>query len=1167
MRDSLPFILAAVLVMAILSVSAPSQEKAPPTDALTVAALESRLKEVEADEKLGKELKEKLVEQYKLAIAKLEDEARFLARAKELKQRLETDPAETKGFREWLADPSRSKQEEPEVSDFASKTSKELEKTLTELEPALAEKRKTLDDLKAKLKELEDRPKAARTQLEEAKKKLEEIDRELKKPAPSEEPEAVGEARKIVLTARRRARSAEIEALNQEILGHAARVERLSAERDKTEAELKPLALRVKVTKKARDQRQVEEATRDRERAEQARREAAGKHEAITAVADQTAEWSNKLETVAKTSQAVTARRSEIEKDTKRITEEFERTSQRLDKVGLSDLIARLLRRQRLELPDAREFQKKADDRVEETQRLELASIDAAERLAELADLDAATREAMAPYVDKLTPEKRVEVEAEVRKQLAAQKELLSKLQADQAPLLRELGNLDFEERKLIDKAQEYARFLDERLLWIRSAPPLGLQTPQAVLKGLAWLGTPARWGETAQTLGRALESRPVLAGLALVLLIGLFAVRRLLRKRRDWIRSRVGKVRTDGFGLTLQAMAIDLVAVLPAPLVLGFLAWQLRVTPSESVFPRSIGGALAAAALVIPALHFLHRLVSKGDVAEVHFRWSGSSLAAARRRSMWILLWAVVLPATFLVAVTESPVAFNEARANEVFQNGLGRLGYLALMAALAVVVAQLLHPRKGLPANRLETAPTGWIAQLRYIWYPLAVAIPIALAVLSGLGFYYTAIVLGGNRLVMTLLLVIGGVIVQSMLQRWLYVVHRRMAWEKALEERKARREAEAAAPAAGETESPRAEDGSALEAPEEPEVDLKALNKQTGHLVRMLVGATVLIGLWMIWASVLPALNVLDEVKLWSYSRTTPGVGDQLVWITMSSILLAVVVAVITFVASRNIPAALELTLLQRLPIDAGSRYAIATLSQYVIVLIGLIVAFNLIGLGWSQVQWLVAAVGVGLGFGLQEIFANFVSGLILLFERPIRVGDIVTIGDVSGMVTRIRIRATTVRDWDRKELIVPNKEFITGRLLNWTLTDPMNRVTINVGVAYGSDTQRARELLLKVANDHPLILDDPAPLATFEGFGDSTLNLVLRCFLPDLANRLATIHELHTAVDQAFREAGIEIAFPQRDLHLRSVDTSVSISDAGRCPGSDKDEAEGSSSEGR
>jgi potassium efflux system protein len=212
---------------------------------------------------------------------------------------------------------------------------------------------------------------------------------------------------------------------------------------------------------------------------------------------------------------------------------------------------------------------------------------------------------------------------------------------------------------------------------------------------------------------------------------------------------------------------------------------------------------------------------------------------------------------------------------------------------------------------------------------------------------------------------------------------------------------------------------------------------------------------------------------------------------------------------------------------------------TVCQYVIVGLGIVLAFNAIGIGWSKVQWLIAAMSLGLGFGLQEIFANFVSGLIILFERPIRVGDIITIGDVSGVVTRIRIRATTVRDWDRKELVVPNKEFITGRLLNWTLTDAINRIVINVGVAYGSDTERARELLLEVARSHPATLDDPAPFATFEGFGDSALTLVMRCFLPNLQNRLEVIHELHTDVDRAFKEAGIEIAFPQRDLHLRTV----------------------------
>lgn len=256
-------------------------------------------------------------------------------------------------------------------------------------------------------------------------------------------------------------------------------------------------------------------------------------------------------------------------------------------------------------------------------------------------------------------------------------------------------------------------------------------------------------------------------------------------------------------------------------------------------------------------------------------------------------------------------------------------------------------------------------------------------------------------------------------------------------------------------------------------------------------------------------------------------------------MADLALAILIAVVTVVLFRNGPGLLEMSVLQQLPFDASVRYAITTLVSYVIVMIGMIAACSTIGLQWSQIQWLATALTFGLAFGLQEMFANFVAGLIILLERPIRVGDIVTVDDVTGVVSRIRIRATSITNWDRKEYVVPNKEFITGRLLNWTLSDKVNRIIVEVGLAYGSDTERARELMLQVANDHPVVLKEPASIATFEGFGDNSLNFVLRAFLPSLENRLQVIHELHTAIDQAFRQENIEIAFPQRDLHIRSM----------------------------
>ena len=220
-------------------------------------------------------------------------------------------------------------------------------------------------------------------------------------------------------------------------------------------------------------------------------------------------------------------------------------------------------------------------------------------------------------------------------------------------------------------------------------------------------------------------------------------------------------------------------------------------------------------------------------------------------------------------------------------------------------------------------------------------------------------------------------------------------------------------------------------------------------------------------------------------------------------------------------------------------AGERVAMTTLVRYFIVIVGSAIAFATIGIDWGKVQWLVAALSVGLGFGLQEIFANFISGLILLFERPIRVGDLVTVGGIDGYVRRIRMRATTIVDFDRKELIVPNKAFVTSQLVNWTLSDPVTRLVIPVGVAYGSDTELAQKLLMGVAEDCELLLEDPAPAVVFRSFGESSLDFQLWVYLPSRDVWRQAVNRLHSGIERAFREAGIEIAFPQRDIHVRTL----------------------------
>jgi len=236
------------------------------------------------------------------------------------------------------------------------------------------------------------------------------------------------------------------------------------------------------------------------------------------------------------------------------------------------------------------------------------------------------------------------------------------------------------------------------------------------------------------------------------------------------------------------------------------------------------------------------------------------------------------------------------------------------------------------------------------------------------------------------------------------------------------------------------------------------------------------------------------------------------------------------------AKHLPAVLEIILLKQSDMSSGSRYTVATLTNYAIITIGVVLFFHSIGADWSKLQWLVAALGVGIGFGLQEIVANFICGIIILFERPVRVGDVVTVGDTDGTVTRIRIRATTIRNWDGKELLVPNKEFITGRLLNWSLSDQTTRVLISVGIAYGSNVRTAMSLLEQAGREHEDVLRDPAPSVIFESFGDNALTMVLRCFVESVDLRVQTISALNQIINDKFNAAGIVIAFPQRDLHL-------------------------------
>jgi potassium efflux system protein len=313
-----------------------------------------------------------------------------------------------------------------------------------------------------------------------------------------------------------------------------------------------------------------------------------------------------------------------------------------------------------------------------------------------------------------------------------------------------------------------------------------------------------------------------------------------------------------------------------------------------------------------------------------------------------------------------------------------------------------------------------------------------------------------------------------------------------------------------------------------------DNEALPVAESHLVQwqdllwMASMGAFTLGCWAICRQLLPALRILEAVELWPHPfRILDTAADEPTagLMTLAGLCVAVVIAGVTWFCERTLPELLDVLVLSRTRLDPGARYAVATVCRYGVLMLGTLATFQQLGIGWAQLNWLVAAMTVGLGFGLQEIFANFISGLILLIERPVRIGDIVSIGDVTGSVTRIRMRATTITDGDLRELIVPNKELITGRVINWTLTNTLSRLTIKVRAAVGTDPDLARALLLGVAQKHRLVLKQPAPSAQFEEFAENSLVFSLRVCVGTCDVVSAVRHELLTMIKREFQEAGI------------------------------------------
>lgn len=717
--------------------------------------------------------------------------------------------------------------------------------------------------------------------------------------------------------------------------------------------------------------------------------------------------------------------------------------------------------------------------------------------------IDQLMHEYQATHPEVTDPNAQKELRSALELLVDARRELLDKLNNQLGNQISGSINLQMDQQQLRSVVSSLENTLAQQIFWVSSNKPINLNwfstfPAQAVAE---FQGFKLNWSNENLLIG-AKKSLPVLIALILFGSI-LIWQRKKLDTQFEKLNGDINKLNKDSQLHTPLALGIVFLKTLPLScFVLAIGYWLINSFNVQQEFIWSFAWQFAVFWLMF---EWSYRLMSDDGVAVKHFKIPMERVQQNRKRLLRLSL--PMLPIILLSAYgINNPLL--------LVGDVIGQL--IAIISLFGISLCALPFCREMWQEKGNHVVRTVVITLLTFS--------PLILMGLVIFGYYYTALRLA-NRWIDSLYLLMLWFIAYHASLRGLTVAARRLAYRRALERRQAMLK-----------EKKEGEDNS-LEPIQEPPMDMEQINQQSLRLTTMILFIIFASSFYGIWSDFITVFTYLDGITLWSYNLPTE-LGNVVKAVTVADLLLSVSIMAISWFMTRNLPGLLEVLILSRIKLQQGASYAITTILTYIIIAIGTIVSLGILGVAWEKLQWLAAALTVGLGFGLQEIFANFVSGLIILFERPVRIGDTVTIGTYSGTVSRIRIRATTVTDFDRKEVIIPNKAFVTERLINWTLSDTVTRIIIQVGVAYGSDLDKVKEILMKAAKDNVRVMTEPEPVVLFTEFGASTLNHDLRFYVRTLGDRSIAIDEVNRAIDKLCNENNINIAFNQLDVYLHN-----------------------------
>lgn len=1041
-----------------------------------------------ADRKLAdaeaKPIKASLENTLKLLSAKADSEKQLA----ELKGRLADAPKLINENQKALSR-LKASSEKPASQRYKDSSATQLEMLLNEQSTQLAAWQKEMVDAKSEILTAQTRPERAQADLSKNQTRLLEIAGLVK--AGKEGAKPIADERRNELLAEQAMLTSQNLLLRQQLAGNNLLLDLASSQRDLLaerigREERETLELQAMISDKRREQSEktVAELSKDSQ--------AAGTDSLLSQQSAANLKLSDYLLRTTDRLNTLTRRNLEAKQQLDNLTQGEQALDEQINVLRGSLLLAKILYQQKQSLPVIRTDQDLADEIAD----LRLYQFELNQKRDEINNTQVYLDNLLAQQPqESITPQLRHDLGELVDTRL----ELMERLNHELNALLNEAITLQLNQKQLKETSDSLRATLDEQMFWIPSNRPLDLSwfkmTPTLLHHQLAEVP----WGSGVKELGEGLIDRPFLFLPLLLLVAALLWKRRFLYDKLESLNDDIGHFKRDSQAHTPLALLLAVLLALPGTLALAIAGLALLLDARGQ--NATLGSALLEMAQVWLVFYTAHRILRPGGIAERHFHWSQPQvqfLGKLMRR-----LGLVVMSLVAVVTVAEHAPA---SLADDVIGIAVVLFGY----GAMTWLLAQLLF-------NSPSSERPSMIKMIVGLGFT---ALPVALFLAVGFGYYYTALKLT-DRLIDTLFLLMFWMVVEATFVRGMGVAARRLAYQRALSKRQ---------------NAPK-EGMEGTEVVEEPTLGIEQINEQSMRLIRLGLLIGFVVTLYWVWADLISVVSYLDNVTLYQY---TSGTGDaaSTTPISLSDFIMALVIAAVTVALARNLPGLLEVLVLQRLTLAQGSAYAITTLLSYTISGIGFVSALSTLGVSWDKLQWLVAALSVGLGFGLQAIFSNFVSGLIILFERPVRIGDVVTIGTLSGTVSRIRIRATTITDFDRKEIIVPNQTFITGQLVNWSLSDTVTRVTIKIGLAYESDLPLARKIMLEAAHANPRILRDPEPVLYFTTISASTFDYELRFHVRELGDRNPAVDETLTRIALAFREAGIDMAFNQVDVFLKN-----------------------------